>query len=112
MSHSCNGKSCSEGHHGHSASDCGCCCHKQCGCPCHHKQKYADQLIEIADEAWMEVLKEKIKDEIRKKSGDHLTQMAQLVNESNHKRWVDKIDERKNAENFDDRLRDLLFKHQ
>jgi len=112
MSHSCNDNSCSEGHHHDQSDACNCCCHRQCDCGCHNKEKYSDQLIELADEAWMEILKEKIKAEILKKSGDHLTQMAQLVNEANHRRWQDKIDERKNAENFEDKLSELLFKQQ
>lgn len=113
MAHSCKG-SCSKDesmHHGCGACGCG----SHCNCPCHqdhHHGKYSDQLLALADEAWMEVLKEKIKEEIRQLSGDHLTQTAKLVAESNHARWKEKMQEKKDVHDFEDRLRELLYRPQ
>lgn len=108
--HHCHG-SCP--HHGpvmgHEEGSC-CSCHT-CKCPCHgHQGKYADELLKLADEAWMEVLKEKIKDEIRQHSGDHLTETAKLVAQANHVRWKEKLQSRKDLQDFEDRLRNLIFK--
>ncbi len=111
MSHLCNSTSCS--HEGHSHADeqsCHCCCHQHCHCPCHqHSGKYADQLLHVADEAWMEVIKEKIKEEIRQHSGDHLTKLAKLVSQANHKRWTEKLSERKGELDFEERLKEMMF---
>src|SRR5205814_6628137 len=78
-------------HHEHS-----CCCHGEvCGvCHQHHHHKHEDfshELIELADEAWMDVLYEKIKEQVIAKSGKQLDQLANLVAESNHQRWRNKL---------------------
>jgi hypothetical protein len=112
---SCGDKSCghemhSHGHaHGHAS--CSCCCHQQCQCDCHKQQhKYADELLRLADEAWMEVVKEKIKEEIRQNSGEHLKQLAQLVAASNQKRWSEKLSEKKNHDDFEGQLKNLIYR--
>jgi hypothetical protein len=47
--------------------------------------------LEIADEAWMEILKDKIKEQILSSSGAHLDELAKIVSESNRDRWKHKI---------------------
>ena len=73
---------CSSGHcHSHSHSH-------------HHHDKqasFAHQLLEIADEAWMEVLAEKIKAQVEQSNGSQLDQLAKLVGESNKERWKHKL---------------------
>jgi hypothetical protein len=64
----------------------------------------------LADEAWMEVLKEEIKKDIIKNSGDHLKKMAELVSRTNHKRWAEKIEEKRNVETFEEDLRELMLR--
>jgi hypothetical protein len=80
---SAHGESC-EGHH-----------HECCGeCGHHHpvvEKDFAHQLLEMADEAWMEILKDKIKSKILESSGAHLDQLAKLVSDSNKERWKHKI---------------------
>lgn len=73
-----------------------------------HHGKYADELLALADQAWMEVLKEKIKEEIRQYSNDHLTQTAKLVAEANHLRWKEKLQSKKDLGEYEDRLRNLV----
>jgi len=113
MSHHCHGGSCShDHHHGHDHSHCNdssCCSCHHCDCGCHHEEKYSDTLLDLADEAWMEILKEKIKEEIRLMSGDNLTEMAKLVATSNHARWQDKMEQKKDVEDFEGRLHELLY---
>lgn len=109
MSHKCHNESCSHESHEHSKHSCDCCCHRECDCPCHHRHaKYSDQLLELADEAWMELVKEKIKEDILKHSGDHITKLAQLASRANHKRWNEKLSEKKNHDDFDDQLQKLI----
>ncbi len=95
-------------HHHHGDECCGCGHHHHH----HHKQSYAHELLALADEAWMEVLKEKIKDQIRATSSHHLDQLAKLVSDSNHYRWKDKMEEKSNEEDFETKLRQMLHKDQ
>lgn len=107
MSHECHG-SCSTQGHGNAQSGCNCSCHS-CTCCCqHHQGKYADELLKLADQAWMEVLKEKIKEEIKQHSGDHLSQTAKLVAGANHVRWKEKLQSKKDLQDYEDQLRNLI----
>lgn len=106
-------KSCSQDSHSHSHSHggqhCGSCCNHHCQCGCHQQKPYCEQLLELADEAWMELVKDKIKEAILQHSGEHLTKLAQLVSKTNHQRWADKLDEKKNEQDFDNQLKDLMY---
>lgn len=104
---------CQEGephHHYHEdGSICACSHHEHHH---HHSHKYSNDLLALADEAWMEVLKEKIKDQIRATSSRHLDQMAKLVTDVNHFRWKHKMEEKSNEEEFENKLRELLHQKQ
>ena len=99
----CHSGSCSHGKEHSHDHECHCECHKE------HKGSYAEQLLKLADEAWMEVIKEKIKEEIRQHNGEHIDQLAKLVSEMNHKRWTDKIGEMRVEHDFELRLKDLIY---
>lgn len=86
---------------------CCCCSGKSCGCGC-HQGKYADQLLKLADDAWMEVLKEKIKEEIRLNGGEQIAQLAKLVSSANHARWKDKMQTKRDHEEFENNLKAAL----
>jgi hypothetical protein len=101
--HECHSDSSCEAEHQHE-----CCCHHACACECHKKHKYYDELLALADDAWMEVLKDLIKEDIIKKSGDHLKQLAELVSQTNHKRWSAKMEEKSTTEHFQDELKQLM----
>ncbi|MBA3814917.1 MAG: hypothetical protein H0X29_00020 [Parachlamydiaceae bacterium] len=115
MSQECHQGSCSDKHHSHSHSHShsdGCCsCSEdcECNCNCHQKShKYSDELLALADEAWMELLKDKIKEEIKKNSSEHIEKLASLVSKANHDRWNSKIDQKKNCHQFEDDLNNLM----
>lgn len=78
-----------------------------CSCHCHAHHKYRDELLELADVAWMEVLKEKIKEQILHYSEEHLNRIAKLVAESNHKRWIHKMDGKRNLDDFETDLKNI-----
>lgn len=114
MSHHCHSNSCSAGHHHSHHShhgDCSCDCHQGCQCPCHqgHDDNFAAILLQAADEAWLEVLKEKIKEEIQKQSGAQLNKLAKLVAEANHKRWQDKMCAKKSECSFEETLEEFFY---
>lgn len=109
----------SDHHHHHGE---GCCCHHHEEACCHegvchhhhahdlhhhahdHQQDFAHELIEMADQAWMEVLKEKIKEQIKTTSGSNLDQLAKLVAEANHERWKHKMSLQKDVHTYQEKL--------
>lgn len=101
---------CSHNHHheeAHSHSH----CHDDDECDMEgHELSYADMLIEMADEAWEEVLKDKMKAEILKTSGEQLDQIAKLVTQKNSERWKGIMSNKESDEKYKDTLRDLLTK--
>src|SRR5436853_7817118 len=70
---------------------CGC-QSKQCGCGCKHCGcDYAAKFLELADHAWMELLKEKIKEQIQSHS-KNMDELARLIAEGNRERWQSKME--------------------
>lgn len=117
MGHEC-GNHCSH-EHSQSALKNGNCSCQNCHCSCQHCQnacqghlKYSDQLLHLADEAWMDILKDKIKEEIRLNAGEQLTQLAKLVATANHARWRDKMQSKKDYEDFELQLKAAMCSSQ
>lgn len=83
-----------------------------CSSPHHHhhheEDSFSRQLLELADEAWMEVLKEKIKDQIREHNGANLEKLAQIVAETNNHRWKNKLDQKHSCNAFKDKLHEFF----
>lgn len=111
MSH----KHCSK--HGHCKECChhheGECSHGEstCSCSCHQASEghegyddFAHELIEMADEAWMEVLKEKLIEHIESTDGANLDKLAKLVTETNKERWKHKLAKKRGCKNFREQL--------
>lgn len=67
-----------------------------------------EKLLCLADEAWKEVLKEKIKQEIEKTSGAKLSALAKLVAETNGRKWAFMIQAKKGCEDYKTQVRTLL----
>ena len=97
----------SEHHHGkeHHQHQC---CHEHYNCHEHNHEDFAHELLEIADEAWMEVLRCKIKHHIENTSGKHLDQLAQLVVESNRSRWKHKIGAQRACSEYEEKVAEHL----
>lgn len=79
-------------------SNCNCsesCCDQEDDC---HKKSH--KLLEIADVAWVELLKEKIKEQI-KTLDPKIDELAKVVAEANHKRWKHKMQKEKCCEEHD-----------
>lgn len=95
-------------HHHHQSSSC-CCGNSSCSCNCcaeescegeDNEECKGTKLLELADEAWMEVLKDKIKEHIRA-TDTKLDELAKIVAEANHKRWKHKMKQEKCNEEYD-----------
>lgn len=93
---------CHHDHHCHE-EEASCCSHDH-HCHHHHHETFSEQLIQIADEAWMEVLKEKMKAQIEAQSGKHLDKLAKLVTEENENRWHDKTKNTNHVHEFRDKI--------
>lgn len=86
------------------------CCHAHHECQHHGEHEgFADQLLELADEAWMEVLKDKIKENISANSGANLDRLAKLVSESNNHRWKNKLSKKKSCEEYKEKIADFFM---
>jgi len=110
MSHECSHNSCSHGHH-HDAASSSCEHCQHCSCSCHKKKcSFVDDLFKLADDAWMELLKDKIKDEILKNSKDNIEQLAKLAASSNQARWSEKLAEKRNKDEFEEHLKAIMYK--
>jgi len=108
--HCCSHDSHCCSHHGsmdHSHDD-SCHAHHHHCCSEHEHDDFYAQLIEMADEAWMEVLKCKIKEEIKNKTGTHLDELAKIVSDANHYRWKHKMEARKGGGDFKEKVRNFF----
>lgn len=91
-----------------------CCCHQHshdescCNKGHHEHDDFPHKLLEMADEAWMEVLKEKIKAHVEATSGAKLEKLAKIVAEANNSRWEQKLQLLDIAHNFVDRIRSFF----
>lgn len=74
--------------------------HKGC---CDHAKK----LLCLADQAWMEVLKEKMKQHIMQ-NDTKIDEIARVVSEANHERWQQKMAKHENCAKYEDKLKSLF----
>lgn len=68
----------------------------------------AEKFLEIADEAWKEVLKEKIKEKIVAKKGEHIEKLAEIIATANGEKWKHKISAKTKNNEFKDSLKELF----
>ena len=71
---------------------------------------FAHELNEMADEAWMEVLKEKLKAQVIALNGNNLDELAKIVAETNNARWKAKMSKQKRIEDFDAKIDEFCKK--
>lgn len=81
------------------------CSEKSCCCPCHkevcHEEgEMSDWFMDVADEAWTEVLKDKIKDHILKNNDKRMNELAKIVSEANNERWKAKLNKKHSCAEF------------
>ncbi len=101
----CHQKSCCS--HEHEQA----CCSEKSGChpkhDCTH-ENYTEKLLELADEAWREILKEKIKQQIMTAQGAHIEQLAKLIAESNQSKWKHKMAAKKSCCDLKEKMHDFF----
>jgi hypothetical protein len=118
MSHQCHGDSChthgNQGLGGSGSCACGCCGGHTCSCSCHGSKEDSckdipGKFLELADSAWMEVLKEKIKDHIRQ-NDSKLNELAQVISEANREKWKHKKEKFQGCHQYEEKLKNLMSK--
>ena len=99
---------------GCSSSGCGCgssCqCSSSCGCRGGSKQgscDYAAKFLEVADHAWIEVLKDKIKEQI-KADGKHMDELARVIAEANKDKWQSKMAAKQKCCGYEEKLKEFF----
>ncbi|KTD33177.1 hypothetical protein Lnau_2825 [Legionella nautarum] len=90
------------------------CAQEQCSCPCHLSQEechhhgehdHGNYFLELADEAWQEVLIEKIKEYILEKQNDQMVKLAKIIAEGNHQRWKNRMEKKQHNRDFMEEIR-------
>lgn len=84
----------------HSDGACNCGCDGGCSC--------SDKFLKLADEAWIEVLKDKIKCQIIANKDEHMEKLAGLIAKANGERWKHKISSKTKNNEFKDSLKDFF----
>jgi hypothetical protein len=100
--------------HDHSDEHCGECCSSHhhhhdecCGDGRHHEASGSEAFLELADEAWMEVLKDKIKAHILA-NDTKMDELAKIISEANHARWKMKMAGKHGCDDFKQKLHDYF----
>lgn len=125
QSHSCCGSS--HASCGCQSKGCSCSCHqsqndcqkscgcegsnqsKGCGCGCKSCGNYAEKFLQLADQAWTELLKEKIKEHIQSQA-KNMNDLARLISEANHERWQKKMENAQCCGCYEEKLKEF-FSH-
>lgn len=66
-------------------------------------------LLHLADKAWMELLMESLKEEIKAADGENIKQLAKIISEHNRKRWHIKMEKKANKEDYEEKMKQLLM---
>ena len=60
----------------------------------------ANYFLGLADKAWEEVLKEKIKECILKTQSDRMDKLAKIIAEGNNHHWKNRMEKKQGCEDF------------
>ena len=88
-----------------------CCSTTQVSSNCGSDQDCCDmpeKLLGLADEAWYEVVKDKIKSEIESSCGEKLDKLAKIVASANSGRWAHQIQGKVKCEEFKSSIKELF----
>lgn len=110
MGENCNCNAHTHGSGCHEEGTC-CCCGKThgCHCGCHKEHCHClEKFLAIADEAWTEVLKEKIKTKILEHKGEKIEELAKIIAKANGERWKNKITAKTKRHEFKDSLKEYF----
>ena len=87
-----------------------CCSTEKCRCKCKCECPMPGKLLCLADQAWMELVKEKIKAEIDAKCGAELKNLAEIVSQANCEKWHAMVAGKQRCEQYQNDVRDFFQK--
>lgn len=102
---------CGGGHHEGHEEACSCGCQSKAHIHEHEAEKSchcAEAFLHIADAAWKEVLKERIKDKIIAQKGEHIEKLAELIATANGEKWKYIMTAKAKCNKFKDNLKEFL----
>lgn len=67
------------------------------------------KLLSLADEAWHDVLKEKLKAKIEEHSGEKIDKLASVVATANHKKWSHMIQQKVDCHSYQDEVKAVML---
>lgn len=67
------------------------------------------KLLCLADQAWHDLLKEKIKAQIEEHAGEKLDKLAGVVATANHKKWSNLIQQKVNCGSYQDEVKEIML---
>ena len=85
-----------------------CECNESCGCSSEETSKSA-YMLKLADEAWSELMKEKMKESIEKMVGDKMNKTAQVSVEASMAYWSNKMRNEAAWAEFEEKLRKSMM---
>lgn len=92
---------------------CKCGEHCQCGdkIPQQHHEEHChceEKFLKLADEAWMEVLKDKIKCQIEKNQCESMDKLAEIIATTNTDKWKHQIMIKSKCEEYKNTLKEFF----
>ena len=85
-----------------------CCSEKGCDCGGEHSE-HATMIMQLANEAWTELLKEKMKSAFEKALGDKLNKVAQVGVEASTGYWQNKMKVGIACAEFEEKLKKAMM---
>ncbi len=70
--------------------------------------KIPEKLLALADQAWEEVVKEKIKQQIIASDGEKLDKLVQIVAQANAERWAHRIQGKARCDEYKSKLKEFF----
>ena len=82
-----------------------CCCESSCG----ESNNVSKIVLQLANEAWGELMKDKMKAAYEKETGDKMSKAAQVGVEASIAFWSGKMKERASFAEFEEKLRKAMM---
>ena len=89
-------------------NDSGCGCNEGCNC-CSEETSKTAYMLKLADEAWSELMKEKMKAALEKMIGDKMNKAAQVSAEASMAYWANKMKNEAALAEFEEKLRKAMM---
>ena len=84
------------------------CCSESCQCSCEETNDISKEIMQLADKAWEELMKEKMKAAYEKAIGERMNKVAQVGIEASIAYWGSKMKAQSSWAEFEEKLRKAM----